>query len=109
MKTKLLIGLILVLLGTNLFTYATARYTTTEHVLKRARERVEAALKKEGLYEQVYLNDPRHGVSVNLAISGAGGMYYSWNRALSFWGVAVLLIVTGILLPLVRSRKKDDT
>ena len=66
-------------------------------------------MKKEGLYEQVYLNEYRQGVSVNLAISGAGGMYYWWNRALSFWGIAVLLIVTGILVPLVQPRKKDET
>ena len=107
MKTKLFIGLVLVLLGTDLFTYATSRYMTTKYVLTRARERMEAALKKEELYEQVYRTDqPRIG-PISLAISQAGGMYYWWNDGLVFWGAAVLLTATGILVPFVQPRRMN--
>jgi hypothetical protein len=69
LKTKHLIGLILVLAGTNLFTFTTTRYLTTKYVLTRADERMDAALKKEGLYETVYPMDQPHSVAISLAIS----------------------------------------
>ena len=81
MKTKHLIALVLVLLGTNIFTYATARYWTTGHVLTRAQERTYAALRKEGLYELIYPPEKfptakPPNISVFMAIHEAGGMYY---------------------------------
>jgi hypothetical protein len=103
-KTKLLFSFILVLVGTNLFTYATTRYTTTKEVLTQAGKRMDVVLKQEGLYEQIYPSDrpPRH--TIHVAISQAGGMYYWWNEGLLWWGGAVLLTVTGVLVPFVRLR-----
>ena len=54
MKLKHLIALMFIIAGTNVFTFATTRYWTTKHVLTRAQERMETALKKDGLYETVY-------------------------------------------------------
>ena len=105
---KPFIGLLLILLGTNVFTYATTRYTTTKRVLTRARERMDAALKTEGLYEQVYPSDRRRSVPLVLAIPHAGGMYYWWNDALLYWGTGGLLTITGLLVPFVQPRKTAD-
>jgi len=104
-KAKVLISLLLVLLGTNLFTYATTRYKTTKGVLTRAGERMDEALKKEGLYEQVYSAEHPRFISITQAISLAGGMYYWWNDALTYWGAAGLLIIIGVLVPFVRRRR----
>jgi len=106
-KPKLSIALLLILLGTNLFAFTTARQRTTEDVLKNARQRIDAVLTKYGIYEQIYLADRDRGAAFVVAISDAGGMYYGWNEALMNWGLAGLLIITGILVPLIRPRSKS--
>lgn len=104
MKTKHLIALILVLVGTNLFTFATSRYWTTKHVLTRARERVIKVM------EQQRSGETRPGQSLELqiqrAISMAGGMYYWWNDGLIYWGAAVLLTLSGLAVTRYELRKK---
>jgi hypothetical protein len=104
-KKQFFIGLVLVFVGVNLFTYATTRYTTTRRVLTHARERMDAALKTEGLYEQVYPADKPRSVQLMMAISHAGGMYYWWNEALLFWGASGLLAIVGVLVPFVQPRR----
>jgi hypothetical protein len=96
MKTKHFLALVFVLVGTNLFTFATTRYWTTRHVLTQATERMNAALRKEGLYEQLYPPDRPRRVSLSLAIDQAGGMYYWWNDGLIYWGTAVVLTLSGL-------------
>ncbi len=95
------------LVGTNLFTFATARYWTTKHVLTRAQERMDSALKKEGLYEQFYPSDRPRSVSLTFAIPFAGGMYYWWNDGLIYWGAAILLILSGLAVTRYEPRTKD--
>jgi hypothetical protein len=107
-KTKHVIALILVITGTNVFTFATARYWTTKHVLTRAQERMEVALKKEGLHETVYPTDRAQSVPLRLAIPLAGGMYYWWNDGLIYWGAGVVLTIVGILVPFVEPRKSAN-
>jgi hypothetical protein len=107
MKPKLIIGLLLVLVGTNLFTFATTRYLTTKHVLTRAEERMDAALKKEGLYESVFPKDRPLSVEISLAISQAGGWYYWENDAVIYWGGAILLVITGLAATRYEQRKKS--
>ena len=107
MKTKHFIALVLVIAGTNLFTFATTRYLTTKHVLTRAQERMDAALKKEGLYEQVHPDDRPRSVGIELAIKLAGGMYYWFNDALIFWGAAGLLTLSGLAVTRYEPRSKD--
>jgi hypothetical protein len=103
-KAKYLVGLVLVLVGTNLFTFATTRYQTTRDVLTAAKERVTATLRKEGYYDTPTPADP-HGVKINLAISQAGGMYYWWNDGLVYWGAAVVLTLSGFAVMCFRPRE----
>jgi len=106
-KAKYFIALVLVLVGTNLFTFASTRYWTTKYVLTQAQERMDAALKKEGLYEQVYPSDRPRSVGLALAIHQAGGMYYWWNDGLIYWGAGALLILSGFAVTRYEPRKKD--
>ena len=111
MKTKHFIGLFLVIIGTNLFTFSIARYWTTQHVLTRAQERLDEVLRKDGLYDQIYFV-PEHGkipsqvVDIPLAIRNAGGMYYWWNDAIGYWFFGVLLVPFGIGIMFYEPRKK---
>ena len=105
MRTKNLVALILVLVGTNLFTYATARYWTTQHVLTRAGERVVDIFEKQKAGEQPIGQSPEK--QILLAVSFAGGMYYWWNDGLIYWGAAVLLTFSGLAVTRYEPRKKD--
>jgi hypothetical protein len=95
-KTNHLIAILLLLLGTNLMTFAATRYWTTSSVLTAAQKRMDAALKKEGLYEQVYPSDRPRSVALILAIPDAGGMYYWWNEALVYFAVGVVVSASGL-------------
>jgi uncharacterized membrane protein len=109
-KTKHFIGLVLVLVGTNLFTFAASRYWTTQHVLIRAQDRLDAALTKDGLYDQVYpIPDGRprpQSVDIPLAVRNAGGSYYWWNAAIGYWLVGVLLVLVGVGIMFYVPQKK---
>ena len=101
MKIRHFIGLVLVLVGTNLFTFASSRYWTTRHVLTRAHARMDAALKIVGHEELTYpaVNDASDRQAVILllrAVTLAGGAYYWWNDAIVYWLAGVLLALTGI-------------
>ncbi len=97
MKPKYIVAVILILVGTNLFTYATARYWTTGYVLTRAKERTYAALRKEGLDYLIYPPEKiiasKPNFSVFMAINQAGGMYYWWNDGLLYWGLGSVLVI----------------
>ncbi len=90
------------LVGTNLFTHATTRYITTRRVLTSARDRLEIALKTEGLYEQVFPSNRPRSIPITSAISQAGGMYYWWNDGLAYWGDGGILALVGSLVPFVQ-------
>jgi hypothetical protein len=107
MKGKHLIGFLLILIGTNTFCFATTRYWTTRYVVTRAQERLDVALKKEGLWEQVHPVDGPSKVSLMLAISLAGGMYYWWNEGLIYWGAGFVLTAAGVLVSKYEPRKKN--
>ena len=111
MKTKHFIGLILVLVGTNLFTFAASRYWTTQHVLIRAQKRMDAALKKIGHEELIYppVKYPpvrKPDASLFLAVTAAGGMYYWWNDSIIYWLAGVLLVLGGIGFMFYEPQKK---
>src|SRR6266436_801720 len=105
MKTKHFVALVLLLAGTNLFTYATARYWTTHLVLTRARERVKAVLEKQRAEGQRPDQSPESGI--DMAVSMAGGMYGWWNDGLSYWGSGAVLVISGILVTQLETRKKN--
>ncbi|MAE59954.1 MAG: hypothetical protein CMJ49_01205 [Planctomycetaceae bacterium] len=105
-KSNVIVSIVFILIGTNVFTYATARYLTTSIVLSRAEQRTESALRDrlrdQGIPEQVFQNNRQ--AKIGYAIRSAGGMYYWWNTALAYWGIGILLTVTGLAVPFVRSR-----
>jgi hypothetical protein len=94
MKAKWLIALILVLIGTNLFTFATSRYWTTRHVLKRAEEGVIAVMERQEIVAASPDDNPY--AEIPRAVRGAGGIYYWWNDGVIHWGAGVVLILSGI-------------
>lgn len=105
-KPKYFIALALVLIGTNLFTFATTRYWTTKHVLTQAQDNLDAALKKEGLYDKIYPPDHPRNVAIMWAIGHSGGMYYWWNDGLIYWGAAVVLTLSGLAVTRFEPRAK---
>jgi hypothetical protein len=107
MKYWNVVAVVLVLGGTNLLTFATARYWTTKHVLTSAQERVDSTLKRNGLYEQVYTSDsPEH---LAVAIFNAGGMYYWWNDAIPYWAAGFVLTFSGVAVSRYEPKKKQLT
>lgn len=97
--------MILVLIGTNLFTFATSRYWTTGHVLKRAEEGVIAVMEKQEIVSASSDHQPYTGIL--RAISGAGGIYYWWNDGVIFWGAGVVLILSGLAVTRYEPLKND--
>ena len=110
MKPKFIVALILVLVGTNIFTYATARYWTTSYVLTRAQERTYMALRKEGLDYLIYPPEkypaPKPNITVYMAIRQAGGMYFWWNDGIIYWIAGGSLTIIGLFIPFVEPRRK---
>ena len=94
MRTRNLAALVLMLGGTNILTFASTRYWTTEHVLTSAQERMNSTLKKDGIYEQVYEADSFGHLAP--AIHNAGGMYYWWNDAIPYWAFGFILTFSGL-------------
>lgn len=105
MKAKYIVALILMLVGTNLFTYATARYWTTQHVLTRAHTRVMDIFMKQKVGEQSI--DQSLDRQILMAMANAGGAYDWWNDGLLYWGAAIVLILSGLAVTRYEPRKKD--
>ena len=110
MRIKRLLALALLLIGTNIFTYAYTRYRTTERV---ASKNISTA--KRFLEEQAFVPRGRNAQEANpekqraandliLRISVSGGMYYWHNDALPYYGASILLVATGLMLPWVQAR-----
>lgn len=93
---KARIALLLLLAGTNVFTYATTRYWTTDHVLSRAAERVLDVQQRQREGRLPPHQPPEQ--AVRLAISMAGGMYHWWNDGLPFWGLGAVLTISSFLV-----------
>lgn len=107
------IAVLLLLAGTNVCTYAFTRYATTENVLTSAQASANEFLEQQGYVphlergldrtktEEQYISAKR----MLTRIWSAGGMHYWWNASLPYYGVGILLIAVGILLPLVGRQK----
>ena len=102
-KAKNIIALLLVLSGTNLFTYTTARYRTTREVLQRARERVATVLENQRRDEQRSGQIPER--QIQLAVKNAGGLYGGWNQDVTYWGAGCVLAISGVLVTFYEPRK----
>ena len=102
-RSTLIVAFICLLLGTNVLTCTTTRYLTTRKVLTRAQQRMETVLRDEGVFER--LSTGEHGAQFRLAIPLAGGRYYGYNDALPYWGVGIVLLAAGALIPFARNRR----
>jgi hypothetical protein len=107
MRSKYFTALALIFLGTNLFTYATTRYWTTNHVLTRASEHTAEIMDRQRA-GQLRPDQPPDRLILS-AIGNAGGMYHWWNEGLLYWGAAGVLIISGFLVTKLDSRKDVAT
>jgi len=91
MKIKYIIALVLILAGTNLFSYAATRYATTESVLIQAGNRTTDFLEKEGILKADGIDNLPLRNGILIRIHTAGGIY--------FWGNdgRVLCLLGGVL------------
>jgi len=105
MRPKNAVALFLVIIGTNIFTYAFTRRATTERLLTRAQNRMIATIKKDGYYAAAYPSElPPH---VTYALYGEGGRYFWHNEALSYFALGGCLIAFGYVVARVDIKKKE--
>lgn len=102
-RSTLIVAFVCLLLGTNVLTWTTTRYVTTRNVLTRAQQRMETVLREEGVFEQLSIGE--HRIEFRLAIPLAGGRYYGYNAALPYWGVGIVLLAAGVLIPFARNKR----
>ena len=104
-------AILLLLAGTNLCTYAYTRYATTLTVLTKARAGTEGFLRDQGYLPgpdgngRTRSDDEYYSAKVLIGdIVLAGGMHYWWNDSLPYYGLGILLMAIGVLLPFVRRK-----
>ena len=107
MKSKYLVALVLVLMGTNLFTFATTRYWATEYLLGRADDRMTAVFQKQGALEIREDQYSRFRKDMMMAVGMAGGNYNWWNEATFYWAGGVVLTISGLLFLTLEPRKQN--
>jgi hypothetical protein len=106
------ISAILLIIGTNVFTYAQTRFVTTDRVVGKAKSAAEEFLVQNGFLPPFESAPP---VSVNdkivcgkefiTRIGEAGGSKRWRNHSVPFLGLGILLAVTGALLQFVTKKK----
>lgn len=99
-----MVAICLMLVGTNLITYAATRYATTERVLKNAQTRFTSAITRFPSLQSQF--NATNDAPLKLAIPMAGGMYYWYNDSLPYWGAGVFLTASGLLVPFVSARRR---
>lgn len=105
MKSKEFVALALIIAGTNVFTFATTRYWTTDHVLTRAEARVTEVIRQklDGVEKPGQSFESR----IEMAVGMAGGMYHWWNSAILYWGLGGVLIVSGLLTTKLEEKAEE--
>ena len=96
MKWNAIVGVILVIVATNLFTYAATRYWIGDHILTNAHENARLTMEKQKSGEM----PPHPGQSpegqVLMAISMTEGMYHGEDTFIFFVWFAPSLLLTGL-------------
>ncbi len=96
MKTNMIIGLMLVFLATNIFTYAATRYWTVDHVISAAHERVKLTMQKQQSGEMKPSLGQSPESQIFMAISMTEGLYHGENSFIFYCWLAPSLFLTGI-------------
>lgn len=96
MKWNAIVGVILVIVATNLFTYAATRYRIGDVILTKAHERARITMDKQKSGELL----PNAGQSaegqVLMSISMTEGMYHGENTFIFYCWFAPSLFLTGL-------------
>ena len=96
MKWNTILGLILVILATNLFTYTATRYWAADHVIASAYERAKRTIDRQKSGEL----PPNPGQSsesqVLMAISMTEGLYHGFDGFAFYVWLAPSLLLTGL-------------
>lgn len=104
MRLKLIISVLLLLAGTNLFTYSTTKQLTTAEVLIAAEKRTLEVVKAAEAFPLLFPDGQIPGSDFSTAIAQAGGMYYGINEVQGAKYTGVMFVGIGLLLPFVRLR-----
>lgn len=112
-KHQYLIAATLIVVGSNIFTYAATRQWTTKLVLTRSTDTVEQFLVERNLFygpgnhatvlpQGVY----SEGKQLLGRVGEAGGMYHWGHDSLLYLGLGVFLVLVGLLVPFVGPRRE---
>jgi len=110
-SAKAFLSVLLILIGSNICTYAATRYITTRDTLTTARGKVETFLRTSGVLpaiDDAPMIDPTDLAAAGKRLVGdvalAGGMYHWWNDSLPYYGIGIVLCVAGVLTWNLNSR-----
>jgi hypothetical protein len=109
MKLNTIVGLVLVILATNLFTYAATRYWTAEQVITGAYERAKLTMDKQKSGEILPSLAQSPESQVLMAIGTTEGLYFGEDAFIIGGFFAASLLVTGIYFVLrnAKAAKQD--
>lgn len=106
------ISAILLIIGTNVFTYAQTRFVTTDRLLGKAKTHVEEFLVQNGFLPPFESTPPTSfndrmvcASTLITKVTEVGGSKRWRNHSGPYWGLGILLVVTGALLPFVTKKK----
>jgi hypothetical protein len=96
MKWNVIVGVILVIVATNLFTYAATRYRIGDYIITNAREQARITMEKQKTGEMVPNAGQSREGQILMAISMTEGMYHGENTFIfSCWFFAPSLLLIG--------------
>lgn len=107
------ISLILILVGTNVLTYAYTRANVTRRTARAAEQLTEEFLREKELFSprapatSSEASDRQDSTWLMIQIRNCGGQKYWHNRAALFYSIGVSLVLLGLLLPIVQRRFHD--
>lgn len=115
-KRQFLVAATLVVVGSNILTYAVTRQRTTERVLTRSWDIIEQFLVERNLaygqsnYDVDIPSDVQiEGKTLLGDVSLVGGLHHWWNGSLPYLGLGVFLVLVGLLVPFVAPRPEVDS
>jgi hypothetical protein len=96
MKWNVIVGVILVIVATNLFTYAATRYYIGDIIITKAHERARVTMEKQKSGEiQPNIGQSRES-QILMAISMTEGMYHGEDTFIFYLWFAPSLLLTGL-------------
>ena len=94
MKSKVITSIVLMLIGSNIFTYSTMTYSLKERLREQGRSHIETIHDEDVKQEKT------------IALARAYGSNKNWNFSLGFWGLGGMTFIIGLAIPFVKDQKK---